>query len=735
MTLVETGKTSYTIVVENKASEVDLTAAKELKSYLDAVTNAKFPIESISKVSGPKIYVGLSKKVRELTPDVRWNDLKNDGIVIKTIGDDLILAGGGVRGTLYAVYTFLEDYIGVRWWTSTEEFVPKKSTLTLGTLNVIYCPKFFFREVYAGFCGDNGRIFQARLKLNGHYSGIPSAYGGYQVIHDGLFDDYLPPKDYFAKHPDWYSLVKGKRVAAGAHQLCLTNQEMQKEMIGVVLKQIRENSYIKIWDISPNDCNGACECEKCKALCKSEGSESGPLIYFINSIAKEVAKEFPDVWINTLAYRYTRKPPLHVKPAPNVIIQLCSIECLVDRPLADPVNAPFQNDMTGWSRIAPQLFVWDYVTNFSNYVSPQPNLYNFESNIRFFAENHVVGVFEQGNAVSPVGDFDELRAWVLAHLLWNPSLSEKDLIKEFLDGYYGPAAPYISSYLQLVQDSARRKQVHVDCYNIDYGFMGLSEMNQATRLLDAAEKAAANDNTILTRIHRDRLSFDFLWLLRYCWLKQRAEIMHAPFLGPKDPMIAYEKFFQTIQHLKAAFTEGGVRENPYREAYLKCQLVSRPAASLPSECQDKKWLDFQDSMFQTIMTTEVNIVDDPLASDGKALAIPGHIVDWVIRLPLSDAALIYSEPVHCYISVRVDARGTQGKAYSVGMYNPGTLEYVTQKDISLTDIADGKYHTCDLGVQTLKPGMILWIVGPGKESSVKDVMVDRFFVIKEKESD
>jgi hypothetical protein len=275
----------------------------------------------------------------------------------------------------------------------------------------------------------------------------------------------------------------------------------------------------------------------------------------------------------------------------------------------------------------------------------------------------------------------------------------------------------------------------VDCYNIDYGFMGLSEMNQATRLLDAAEKAAANDNTILTRIHRDRLSFDFLWLLRYCWLKQRAEIMHAPFLGPKDPMIAYEKFFQTIQHLKAAFTEGGVRENPYREAYLKCQLVSRPAASLPSECQDKKWLDFQDSMFQTIMTTEVNIVDDPLASDGKALAIPGHIVDWVIRLPLSDAALIYSEPVHCYISVRVDARGTQGKAYSVGMYNPGTLEYVTQKDISLTDIADGKYHTCDLGVQTLKPGMILWIVGPGKESSVKDVMVDRFFVIKEKESD
>jgi hypothetical protein len=119
LTLAENSQTDYTIVLEENAPVPERTAADELKKYLTVVTGAHFSIQTGSNLSGRKIFVGDSEVVRKMVPNVHWDHLPNDAIVIKTIDDDLILAGGGTRGTLYAVYTFLEDYIGVRWVTST----------------------------------------------------------------------------------------------------------------------------------------------------------------------------------------------------------------------------------------------------------------------------------------------------------------------------------------------------------------------------------------------------------------------------------------------------------------------------------------------------------------------------------------------------------------------------------------------------------------------------------------
>ncbi len=47
--------------------------------------------------------------------------------------------------------------------------------------------------------------------------------------------------------------------------------------------------------------------------------------------------------------------------------------------------------------------------------------------------------FEQGAYQSFGSEMSELRAWVLAQLLWNPVIKDdKRLIREFLEGYYGP---------------------------------------------------------------------------------------------------------------------------------------------------------------------------------------------------------------------------------------------------------------------------------------------------------
>ncbi|MCL2742396.1 MAG: hypothetical protein FWE67_00945, partial [Planctomycetaceae bacterium] len=133
LTLSKDGKTEYTIVLPAEAAAVEQTAAKELKLHLDAVTGADFTIAKETEVDAakPQLVIGNSKRLKELLPNLDLAKIPYDGIVIKTVGKNIVFTGHPQRGTLYAVNTFLEDAVGVRWWTSTESFIPKKPTLEI----------------------------------------------------------------------------------------------------------------------------------------------------------------------------------------------------------------------------------------------------------------------------------------------------------------------------------------------------------------------------------------------------------------------------------------------------------------------------------------------------------------------------------------------------------------------------------------------------------------------------
>src|SRR5690606_38717057 len=116
-----------------------------------------------------------------------------------------------------------------------------------------------------------------------------------------------------------YALVKGKRQRERT-QLCLTNVEMRKELTRNALERLHQTPGATMISISQNDNNNRCECEACRAVEEREGSPAGLVIQFVNAVAEEIEKEYPEVLVETLAYQYTRKPPKHVKPRPNVIV-------------------------------------------------------------------------------------------------------------------------------------------------------------------------------------------------------------------------------------------------------------------------------------------------------------------------------------------------------------------------------------------------------------------------------
>ncbi|MGB2806114.1 MAG: alpha-glucuronidase family glycosyl hydrolase, partial [Sedimentisphaerales bacterium] len=165
LTIAEDGVAKAVIVVSPDSPEPERHAATEIGEFLKQITGAKFET-TFGFVSGKsRILVGL-KAAKLAIPNFSRKGLGSDGIVIRTIGNDLILAGGEPRGTLYAVYTFLEDHLGCRWWSSKVSRIPKKPTLKVGKLNIRYVPPLEYRESFwfDAFDGD----WAVRNKCNGN---------------------------------------------------------------------------------------------------------------------------------------------------------------------------------------------------------------------------------------------------------------------------------------------------------------------------------------------------------------------------------------------------------------------------------------------------------------------------------------------------------------------------------------------------------------------------------------
>ncbi len=517
--LAREGKSDYTIVLPDKSEPVERTATKELQDFLKQVTGAEIPIETHPS-SGPSIFVANDKS----------GDLGPDGIRIRTDGRDLHLGGTAPRGALYAVYTLLEDQVGIRWWTNTEITIPHQPTLTIGDLDIKYTPKLRYRETFHNEVLDDNYQAAARMKLNGHFSQIPQNWGGHYDIIGWCHTSYamLPPAKYFKDHPDWYSFRSGKRNPDGG-QMCWSNPEMQKAMAEKALERIRKNPSAGIISISQNDQFGPCECDVCRAIDQANGgAHSGSLITGVNAIAGIIAKEYPDFLVETLAYQYTRKPPTQVKPASNVLVRLCSIECDFSHPLSGPSNKGFGDDLRTWSTLADHLFVWNYVTNFSRYLIPHPNWTPIGDDLRFFTDHKVVGVFEQADSANHLaGDMLPMRCWVQAHLLWDPSRDQDALTKEFLNGYYGAAGPELYAYLQIVNGPAKDPKFRRGCYGTDVDFLSRDAVAQCAAHFDAAEKAVADDATLLARVKRERLALEHVQLLQWNFPQRFADYTKA----------------------------------------------------------------------------------------------------------------------------------------------------------------------------------------------------------------
>ena len=423
LTLAQNRKANANIVTQDFSR-----AASILQQYLKKITGANFTVQAGTDVQNDIIL----RKVERENPD---------GFAYYIYDKDIVIEAPNEQAAVYAVYDFLEQVCGCRYYTSTEEYVPFDANLTVQFSKVESDPVMAYREVY--YRDYFNPEFAEKHKMTA--SGAKNAVWGFWC-HS--FNTLMPAEEYFDEHPEYFSLYEGKRVGKNAEP-CLSNPEVFDIMVNNLRKYMEEKPECRFWSVSQNDNNAYCRCEKCRAIDEAEGTPMGSVLNFVN----KVAEQFPDKIISTLAYWYTRKPPKTIRPAKNVHIMLCNIEANRGAPIeTDERSLGSKEELLAWEQICDNISLWDYCIQFRNLVSPFPNLRVIPQNIRFFVEHNVKMLFSQSNREYE-GEFSALRGYLLAKCMWEPNVDAKAVIREFCEGYYGAAAAPIMTYIEEVHDA------------------------------------------------------------------------------------------------------------------------------------------------------------------------------------------------------------------------------------------------------------------------------------------
>jgi hypothetical protein len=494
------GRPLYAIILDKDADSLTCFAANELQDYLFRISGAQVRISDKPLKRFKSIFIGrdwFSKKEASEKLDA----LNGDGFCIFSESGHFFLGGKRPVGDLYAMYTLLEEYAGCIWFGNGEVHIPQRQEFTLPDISLYSQPDFRFRHPHFPGNTEPGNYIPARTQPRDEWG---------MFVH--TFHKLMPPDTYFGKHPEYYSQVNGKRIRDG--QLCLSNPEVIRILTENLGAEMMKKPQCTYWSVSQNDCINYCECSQCQDMYDRYGSISGAYVHMAN----QIARNFPDKQISTLAYQFTRSAPSATVPDSNVNIMFCSIECNRSQPLAtDPRSADFVVDMKDWSALTGNIFMWDYVVQFKTFTCPFPNFGVLQPNIRFFREHGVPMMFQQGSG-NAWSDFSEYKQSLISRLLWDADLNESAFREKFFYAFYGAAADIMLNYFSLVHLEMEKQS---DSRVLDiYGYPALYSdwflkpelLIRYRAMMDSAEAMVRGDSVRLKRVIRQRCSLDLAFI-------------------------------------------------------------------------------------------------------------------------------------------------------------------------------------------------------------------------------
>ncbi len=551
--IVEDGESDYYIVTADNHDECIDTAAEELQTYIEKISGAKLGIVPESALPEGADAVYLGETALSDTVDFDYSSVKEDGFLLYSDGENFIIRGEDSRGTLFGVYTFLEEYLGVRWFTPTLERVPESDDIVIDKdLNRVVEPSFAVRR--NDTMGTN-EAYRARTKMNVSFHKNATKYGG--TLTYSLWDATLitlVPKSLFAEHPEYFAMDEnGNR---HTDHVCMTNPDV----LDLVVKNCREimtnaTNGAKFIHIGQDDNINYCHCENCEALYEKYGAVSAPTLIFTNNLADILGPEFPDYTFTFYAYNETDRPPtdISLRCRPNVAPVLCGLhkacrshsllECGAQDGNETLMNLYGDNypqiaeDFKRWTEVSDRTYIYDYTINFLFSAQFFSNFEYMQETMKYMHDIGITGyMYNCGDG--HYAAFNELRNYLLCKLQWDVNADVEYHINDFMKEYYGEeAAPYIKEILD-IQTAQIRATAHAFDFDWHYqsGYYPIHTMMKLDLLWDKALKSDITAEQLF-RVERDNLSWEFF----------KANQMHGEyfFLNPlrmKEQEWLYDEF-------------------------------------------------------------------------------------------------------------------------------------------------------------------------------------------------
>ena len=534
----------WSIVLSETAIESEKYAAEEFRDFFAQATGHRLTIRSDSASDTKNVYIGASNALKHgnlahaLDREYAEEELR---IIIAT--DNVAIVGGRPRGVLYGVYQFLDEVLRVRFLAPDVTHVPQylagdadKKPGQLELADYTYNPPIVCRYVGFNDFQDNTGRFAARLRANGRFMGDTGPtpewtrkVGGHNrnglILHN--IGHWVPFK--VNENPEYFAADEnGKR--GHSSQPCFSHPAVIKGMTDRILEIInRDYGPGSMIPIAHAD-GALCYCKRCQDIIREDGlelegisgeSSGAPMFLAINHIAREVAKVRPNVTIGTYAYTQSAVPPRNIKMEPNVRIQYATYNaCQIHsfESVACPQNLQYCEDIRRWGEISNGMMYWYYgMGSFTDFFAPPLVLRMAGPHIRTLVDCNGKSFFIQGDPIM----FAELVQYVYAKILWDPRLGTYELISEFIDLYYGPAAEPVAEFLRLADAEIRRSGKHINCnvpdifkgynYSQALGWKGIEMFDEALKLANTPELKARVEKASLVPY---RMSLGVTWFGR-----------------------------------------------------------------------------------------------------------------------------------------------------------------------------------------------------------------------------
>jgi len=500
--LADEGRPLATIVVQKEADELVLDAAEDLRHYVQAVCGVELPLkEDGAAVAGAGIYIGRCAPTRD--QDLPPAESNPETFAIGVRDGNLFLAGRHAAATAFAVVSFVEDDLGVRWFAPGDlwEYVPKGTPggLTADVTNRDVVPDWSPR-VWSG----HGWVASWRQWcLRNKAICVPPV--PFRNMQNYLHKIFAPEK-YAASHPEYYPLINGERwippEGNRAWRPCESNPEVVQITVEAAREYLDAHPEHNSFSLAMDDIYRLCGCDACRAMDASPEDYkkrrfSDRHYKFVNAVARELAKTHPDKFIGTLCYHIARELPETVdKLEPNVFISMT--QCVAEwwRPGRREEDLALTRE---WRKRCAHMSRYDYMG--LGFLTPRVFPHAMAEGMKFDHSLGFEGVYNECYTLLPN---TAPMMWMIAKLQWDTARDTEALLDEFYERMFGDAAATMKHYYALLERSwmtprdGRLGWGHRDLRTQSRA-MAVEDVAAAERLLEQAQ-GESDDPKVLQRI-------------------------------------------------------------------------------------------------------------------------------------------------------------------------------------------------------------------------------------------